>query len=137
MTVSVQQAAPGRAEIHVHNGLRSIGLRRSGGESPVKFEGLKQGRHARPMILPEPSQAEFNRRLDLWIVEQDPRDDLERCLVRRAVGISCELDRVRAAMEARRAALCHADAEGRAARAEEVVTLGRHLYFDPVGPLCR
>jgi hypothetical protein len=135
MTVTVQQAAPGRAEIHVHNGLRSIGPRPPGGESPVKFEGLKQGRHARPMILPEPSQAEFNRRLDIWIVEQDPRDDLERCMVRRAVAISCELDRVRAAMEARRAALCHADAERRAARAEEVVTLGRHLYFDPVGPL--
>jgi hypothetical protein len=136
MTVTVQQPAPGRAEIHLHNGLRSTGPRPPGSQSRVKFDALKQGRRARPMVLPEPSQAEFNHRLDIWIVEQDPRDDLERWMVRRAVGISCELDRARAAMEARRAALCHADAESRAARAEEVVTLGRRLYFDPVGPLC-
>ncbi len=106
------------------------------GKRRGRFDALVNGSRARPIVRPAESQAEFDRRLDLWIAEQAPLDDAERALVRRAVGIASELDQVRAAKEARRAALWYADAQARAAQAEEVVVLGRRLYFDPVGPLC-
>ncbi len=57
-------------------------------------------------------------------------------MVTRAVEISWKLDRVRRALELRREALHHADADRLAQQAEEVVALGRRLYWDRVGPLC-
>jgi hypothetical protein len=135
LTVTTE-LAPGRADILRHDVRPSCRQPSPNGTSRGRFEALAHRQPAGVRLLLEESPAEFERRLDVWIVEQDPRDDLERVLVRRALEIACDLDRLRAARQARGAAFSQADADRRAAQAEEAVVLGRRLYFDPVGPLC-
>ncbi len=129
------QAAPSRAEINRCNAQMSTGPRTASGKQRVKFNALKHGLRAKTIILPGEEGA-FNARLDAWIIDLDPRDEVERFMVTRAVEISWKLDRVRRVMESRREALRHCDAERLASQAEEVVALGRRLYWDRVGPLC-
>lgn len=135
MTVNTQQPAPGRAGIHRQTAESSSGLPTRPARSRDRFHALELGRNVALSLGPMESDAEFDRRLDIWMVDLDARDDVERVMVRRAVAISFELDRLTRAAQARRAALGHTAAALRAARAEEVVVLGHRLFFDPVGPL--
>jgi hypothetical protein len=130
------QAAPSRAEINRRNAQRSTGPRSAAGKQRVKFNALKHGMRAKTSVLPGEDEALFRARLDAWTVDLQPRDEVERFLVARAVELSWKLDRVGRIVEGRRAAVRHADADRLAAEAEDVVALGRRLFWDPVGPLC-
>ncbi len=131
----IQPPAPGRAEIHRDRAEPPSRPRSLSGKSRDKFDALEHARYVAPILRTAEFQAEFDDRLDIWIADLDARNDVERVMVRRAVEISFELDHLTRVVQARRAALGHALAQGRAAQAEEVVALGRRLYFDPVGPL--
>ncbi len=91
---------------------------------------------AKTIVLPGEDHAAFNARLDAWMIDLAPRDELDRYLVTRAVEVSWKLDRIRQLLEQRHALAGHAHADRLAAEAEEVVAMGRRLFFDPVGPLC-
>ncbi len=130
------QAAPSRAEIDRDTVHRATGPRTDAGKQRVRFNALKHGMRAKTPVLPGENRAAFQARLDAWIADLQPRDEIERFLVTRAVEVSWRLDRVRHALEARRAAARFAESHRLAAQAEEVVALGRRLFFDPVGPLC-
>jgi hypothetical protein len=86
--------------------------------------------------LPGEDEALYRARLDAWTIDLAPRDEAERFLVARAVHLSWQLDRVARAMEVRRAAARHADADRLAAEAEEVVAIGRRLFWVAAGPPC-
>ena len=127
--------APSRAEINRRNAQRSTGPRSVAGKQRVRFNALKHGIRAQTAILPGEEDA-FRARLDAWTSDLQPRDQVETFLVTRAVEVSCQLDRAGRARETRQAAARHAGAGRLDGQAEEVVTLGRRLFWDPVGPLC-
>jgi hypothetical protein len=128
------QAAPSRAEINRRNAQMSTGPKTAAGRERVKFNALKHGLRAKTIVLPGEEEV-FRTRHEAWTIATEPRDEAERFLVSRAVALTLKLDRVSRAVEARRAALRHADADRLAVQAEEVVVLGRRLLWDPVGPL--
>ncbi len=129
-------AAPSRAEINFRNAQSSTGPRSASGKQRIKFNALKHGMRAKTIVLPGEDRASFNARLDAWMIDLAPRDELDRFLVTRAVEVSWKLDRIRQLLEQRRALAGHDHADRLAAEAEEVVAAGRRLFFDPVGPLC-
>jgi len=128
------QAAPSRAEINRRNAQASTGPRHA--KDKIKFNALKHGMRAKTAVLPGEDRSAFNARLDAWMSDLAPRDEVDRFLVTRAVEVSWKLDRIRHVLESRRALVCHADADRLAVEAEEVVAAGRRLFFDPAGPLC-
>ncbi len=125
-----------RAEINRHNARLSTGPRTAAGKGRSKYNALKHGMRAKTIVLPDEDMAKFRARHEAWTISLDPRDEIERFLVTRAVEVSWKLDRVRHALATRREAARYGDADRLAAEAEEVVALGRRLFFDPVGPLC-
>jgi hypothetical protein len=90
---------------------------------------------AKTIVLPGEEDL-FDTRLAAWNVSLNPRDEVDRFLVRRAVEVSLKVERVSRAEELRREAIRRADADRLARQAEETVVLGRRLYADPIGPLC-
>jgi hypothetical protein len=135
-TTATPEARPTRAEISRQNSRRSTGPRRPESKEKVKFNALKHGLRAKTMVLPGEDKAAYQARLDAWTAELQPQGEAERLLVARAVHASWQLERVDRARAARRDADRYADADRLAAQAEEVVALGRRLFWDPVGPLC-
>ena len=73
-------------------------------------------------------------RLDAWTIDLRPRDEVERYLVERAVRSPGSSTAPAAPQAARLADARHAGAGRVAEQADEVVTLGRRLFWDPVGP---
>ncbi len=65
----------------------------------------------------------------------EPRDDVEQFLVGRAVNLSWQLDRAERARAARLAEAATGGAARLADLADEVIALGRRLFWDPLGPL--
>jgi hypothetical protein len=130
------QAAHSRAETNRTNAQKSTGPRSPFGKSRVKFNALKHGMRAKTILLPGEDEAAFRGRLDAWTVALDPRDEIEQFLVTRAVEVSWKLDRVRVAIAAQRTAARYAHADRLAEQAEQVVAMGRRLFWDPIGPLC-
>ena len=91
---------------------------------------------ARLPILPGEDGGAFRARLDAWTVSLEPRDDLERYLVERAVNVSWQLDRADRAWAARlKADLLSSGSAQALAQADEVLVLGRRLFWDPRGPV--
>ena len=101
-----------------------------------RFNALKHGMRARLPVLPGEDGGAFRARLDAWTVSLEPRDDLERYLVERAVNVSWQLDRADRAWAARlKADLLSSGSAQALAQADEVLVLGRRLFWDPRGPV--
>jgi hypothetical protein len=130
------QAKPSRAEINRNNARKSTGPRSASGKSKVRFNALKHGLRAKTQVLPGEDQATFDQRLRSWTIALDARDEVEQFMVCRAVEASWKAERAGRALDAKRRALCLGDGDRLARQAEEVVALGRRLFFDPFGPLC-
>ena len=82
-------------------------------------------------VLPGEDKAAFDDRLERWTRNLAPRDDVEQFLVKRAVELSWQLECADRAI-----ALSRQPAEERiAAVADEVLALGRRLFWDPRGPV--
>jgi hypothetical protein len=90
---------------------------------------------ARQPILPGEDPLARQARLDAWTAQLEPRDDVERFLVGRAVDLSWQLDRAGRARAARLADARHVSADRLIEQSDEVIALGRRLFWDPMGPL--
>ena len=92
---------------------------------------------ARTTVLPGEDPAAFQARRDAWTDQLQPRDDFEEFLVERAVQVSWQLDRVdraqAARLDCRRPVRRHPSSA--TAEADEVLVLGRRLFWDPRGPV--
>jgi hypothetical protein len=125
-----------RAEANRRNAQRSTGPRSALGKSRSKFNALKHGMSAKLPILPGEDAGAYQSRLDAWTAELQPQGEIDRYLVERAVSVSWQLDRADRAWAARLKAdlLCSGSAQA-LAQGEEVLILGRRLFWDPRGPV--
>ncbi len=125
-----------RAEANRRNAQKSTGPTSQAGRDKTRFNALKHGMRARLPVLPGEDGASFRARLDTWTASLEPRDDLERYLVERAVNVSWQLDRADRAWAARlKADLLSAGSAQALAQADEALILGRRLFWDPRGPV--
>jgi hypothetical protein len=125
-----------RAEASRRNGAKSKGPTSQVGKDKSRFNALKHGMRAKLPLFPGEDADAFQARFDSWTKTLEPRDDVERYLVQRAVHVSWQLDRADRAWAARiKCDLISAGAEEAAAQADEVILLGCRLFWDPRGPI--
>ncbi len=130
-------ASSARVEANRRNAQKSTGPRSQAGKDRSRFNSLKHAMRATLPILPGEDGSILRSRLDSWTATLEPRDDVERYLVERAVNVSWQLDRADRAWAARlRSDLLSGGVEMTDAQADDVVRLGRQLFWDPRGPLC-
>ena len=116
---------------------RSNGPRTVAGKDRSRFNALKHGMRASTPVLPGEDPDALHARLDAWTASLQPRDDLERYLVERAVQrlLAARPRRPRLGRPPRRDLIAPPAADAAAAEADEVLVLGRRLFWDPRGPL--
>ncbi len=125
-----------RIEANRRNAQKSTGPRTQAGKERSRFNAVKHGQRATLPILPGEDESILQNRMDSWMITLDPRDDVERYLVERAVHVSWQLDRADRAWAAR-LELDRLDG-GKLqtdAQADQVIRLGRRLFWDPRGPI--
>ena len=125
-----------RVEANRRNSQKSTGPKSQAGKDKSRFNALKHGMRAKLPLFPGEDADAFRARFDSWSRTLEPRDDVERYLVERAVNVSWQLDRADRAWAARiKCDLISAGAEEAAAQADEVILLGSRLFWDPRGPI--
>jgi hypothetical protein len=125
-----------RAAISRQNGQKSRGPRSAETKSRTRLNALKHGLKAKTVVLPGEDPQEYQGRLDAWIADLQPTNDVEQALVERAVTITWQLDRAERAETARLAGLIRvAPAEAVLRQEEEAAALGQRLFHDRRGPL--
>ena len=125
-----------RAEANRRNAARSTGPRSAIGKDRSRFNAVKHGMAAKLPVLPGEDADAFRAHRDAWTAELRPRGQVERQLVDRAVHVSWQLQRVDRAQAARLASEAQAAGARLAAdQSDEVLALGRRLFWDPLGPL--
>src|SRR5262249_5002904 len=93
------------------------------------------GLKAKLPVLPGEDAQEYQGRLDAWMADLQPGNDVEHGLVQRAVTITWQLDRAERAETARLASLIRAaPAEAAGRQEEEAVARGQRLFCDRRGP---
>ena len=129
-------SAADRAAISRHNGQKSNGPKSSEGKDRSRFNALKHGLKAKVPVLPGEDPQEYQGRLQAWIADLQPKNDVEHTLVERAVTITWQLDRADRAETARLTTLIReAPAETARRQEDEAAALGRRLFFDRRGPV--
>src|SRR6516165_12787281 len=129
-------SAPERTAINRQNGQKSRGPKSPEGKARSKFNALKHGLKAKTVVLPGEDAQDYQARLDAWIADLQPKNDVEQSLVERAVTIIWQLDRAERAEAARLSRIIReAPPEAARRREEEAAALGRRLLFDRCGPL--
>ena len=120
-----------RAEANRKNAQKSTGPKTAEGKARSRFNAVKHGMRAATPVLPGEDKAAFDDRLERWTRNLAPRDDVEQFLVKRAVELSWQLERADRAV-----ALSRPSGEERiTALLDEVIALGRRLFWDPRGPV--
>ena len=129
--MSDNETSSRRAEANRKNAQKSTGPKTAEGKARSRFNAVKHGMRAATPVLPGEDKAAFDARLERWAKDLAPRDDVEQFLVKRAVELSWQLERADRAI-----ALSRRPAEERiAAVLDEVLALGRRLFWDPRGPV--
>src|SRR5262245_19648935 len=125
-----------RAEINRRNAQKSTGPKTAEGKARCRFNALKHGLTARTAVLPGEDPEAYEARLDGWTAGLRPANDVEGFLVEQAVRLSWQIDRADRAETARLATnTLHAPVEEAHAQADEVLVLGRRLFWDARGPI--
>ncbi len=136
-TAEARTTSAARIEANRKNAQKSTGPRSQAGKERSRFNALKHGMRAELPVLPGEDEEILRRRHDSWTATLQPRDEVERYLVERAVNVSWQLDRADRAWAARMTLDILESGNARAdAQADEVIRLGRRLFWDPRGPLC-
>jgi hypothetical protein len=101
-----------------------------------RFNAVKHGFRAEKVILPNENPAALQERLDQWTGDLQPRNSVEQYLVDRGVRLSWQLDRVTRAQDARTTTqMIEAGSEEASLQAEEILDIGKRLFWDNRGPL--
>jgi hypothetical protein len=126
---------PERAEINRRNAQKSTGPKTAEGKDRSRFNAVKHGMAAKTLVLPGEDPEAFQMRIEAWSADLQPQDDVEQYLVDRAAAVSWQLDRADRADTARLADLIRtAPAEEALRQQDEVLALGRRLFWDRRGP---
>jgi hypothetical protein len=118
-----------RAEANRRNAQKSTGPKTAEGKERSRLNAVKHGLRAKTPVLPGEDPLALQSRMDAWMVDLQPRDEVERFLVGRAVQLSWQLDRADRALAGR-----SGGSDGLDDQADEVAALGRRLLWDPRGP---
>ena len=102
-----------RIEANRRNAEKSTGPRSADGKSRSRFNAVKHGMAAKLPVLPGEDPEAFRAHRDAWTAELQPRGQVERQLVDRAVHVSWQLQRVDRAQAARLASEAQAAGAGR------------------------
>ena len=131
MTAAAQTAPTSsrRAEANRRNCMKSTGPSEAG-KPHSKYNALKHGLRAKTVVLPGEDPAEFDARLEDWITAMRPRNPMESELVRRAVTLTWQLDRLG---HTELAVLGKGSAPAREAQRRELNQLGVDLLRPPSG----
>ena len=144
MTSRVETARGVFHHEHIHEPDRSepaerreeYGPRSPEGKSRSRFNAVKHG-----MTAQDPAAARRGRprlptaHVDAWKDDLKPRTVVEEYLVERAAQVSWQLDRADRARPLGWPTPATAGADRVADLADEVLALGRRLFWDPLGPL--
>jgi hypothetical protein len=115
------------------NAQNSTGPKTEGGKARARLNALKDRTHAKTVsaVLPQENAIELEQRINRWIADLNPRNDVERELVIRAAKLSWTLDRAGRCETAR---LAHrvrkAQLKATKRRIKEVGELGRRLLYN-------
>ncbi len=132
MTLSAAE----RAAISRQNGQKSHGPKSPEGKARSRFNALKHGLKAKTLVLPGEDAEEYRGRLEAWIADLQPQNDVEQTLVERAVTLTWQLERAARAEAARLSHIIRNEPDEAARRQEEeALALGQRLFFDRGGPL--
>ncbi len=131
MTTTCTETRPDRAEINRRNAQKSTGPRTPEGKNRSRFNAVKHGMTARTLVLPGEDPDALQERLDSWIGNLQPQNDVEQFLVEQAVQSSWKLDRADRAEVARLSHIIETLPVLEANRQqEEAAALGRRLFSD-------
>jgi hypothetical protein len=111
-----------RAEINRRNAQKSTGPRTPEGKNRSKFNALKHGMTAKTLVLPDEDANVLQFRLESWVADLQPQNDVEKSLVEQAVHASWRLDRANRAEAAQPTDLLSFDASAEGER------LRRYLF---------
>src|SRR5262249_33272496 len=127
---------PDRAAINRRNAQKSTGPRTAEGKARSRFNALKHGLTAQTAVLPGEDPEAFQERVDPWKDVLGPRTAVEDFLAGQAAQLTWQLERANRAETARLAAHIHnAPHEELTRQTDEVLALGRRLFWDPRGPI--
>jgi hypothetical protein len=128
--------AADRAAISRRNGQKSKGPKTPEGKNRSKFNALKHGLDAKTPVLPGEDAAAYQRRIDAWTADLQPRNPFEHFLIQQAARVSWQIQRADRAETARLTNIIRNAAADEAQRLDdEMAELGRRLFRDPLGPL--
>src|SRR5215472_9492970 len=113
------KTAAERAAISRQNGQTSKGPRSAETKSRSRLNAIKHGLKAKLPVLPGEDAQQYQGRLDAWMGDLQPRNDLEQTLVERAVTLTWQLDRAERAEAARLSSIIRAAPEDAVRRQEE------------------
>jgi hypothetical protein len=82
-----------KLEANRRNARQSTGPKTAEGKARVRLNAVKHGMTAETPVLPHEDAEAYRRRLEAWTSELNPRSDVARYLVERAVKTSWKLDR--------------------------------------------
>ena len=125
-----------RIEANRKNAQRSTGPRTEEGKAKVRFNALKDGATAKSPVIPGEDPAEFQHRIDTWINDLAPTNEVECYLAEHAARCSWQLDRLDRAHAARLAFnIRNAAHTASNTLHQQVASLGRLLFHDTRGPI--
>ena len=123
-------------EANRRNARKSKGARAADGRNRSRFNAVKHGFWAEKAVMPGEDPAALQERLDDWTADLQPRNSVEQYLVDRGVRLSWQLDRVSNAHDARLTAqIIEGGAEEANVVEEEILEIGKRLFWDNRGPL--
>ena len=120
-----------RAAINRRNAQKSTGPRTPEGKNRSRFNAVKHGMTAKTLVLPDEDANVLQIRLETWIDDLQPQNEVEQFLVEQAVQSSWKLDRADRAEVARLSHIIESvPAEEANRQREEAAALGRRLFSD-------
>src|SRR5262245_60150540 len=127
---------PDRAEINRQNARKSTGPKTAAGKARSRFNALKHGLTARTAVLPGEDPERYQRHVDAWMQTLGPRNPVEDFLAQEAARLAWQIERADLAEAARLAShILNIPAEEQTRQADEVLVLGRRLFWDARGPI--
>ncbi len=129
--MTTTETKPDRAAINLRNAQKSTGPRTPEGKSRSRFNAVKHGMTAKTLVLPDEDADVLQMRVETWIADLQPQNDVEQFLVEQAVHASWKLDRAERAEVAQLSRIIGSVPIAEANRQHEVVAaLGDWLLSD-------